>query len=97
MITVMILETVSGFGLVGFSCEIGQRLTAEFDDIGETIDKLKWYKLPIECQRLLPTIMITAQQELAIECFGSIRCVRASFKSVNTIAMTLLLTSISLI
>lgn len=83
----MILESICAFGLVGYSCEIGERLTSEFDEISDTIDKLIWYKFPMEVQRILPTIILIAQQELAIECFGSILCLRISFKSVSTVAI----------
>lgn len=79
----MILESICAFGLVGFSCEIGQRFTANFSEISDTIDKLNWYKFPIYVQRIWPTIIHVAQQELAIECFGSVLCVREAFKSVS--------------
>lgn len=84
--TVMVLESVSAFGLVGFSCEIGQQFTSKYDSIGVTLDKLRWYKLPMKMQRLLPVIILTAQQQLAIECFGSVLCLRTSFKSVSSVS-----------
>lgn len=83
MITVLIIETVTAFGLVGFSCEIGQRFTTEFDDIADEIDSLKWYIFPIKVQKMLPMVILNVQQELAIECFGSILCVRESFTNVS--------------
>lgn len=79
----MIIESICAFGLVGCSCEMGQRFTTEFDDVGDAVDKLNWYLFPIGVQRLLPTVIISAQQQLTIECFGSVSCQRESFKKVS--------------
>lgn len=88
----MIIESICAFGLVGFSCEIGQQLTSDIDEINDAIDKLKWYKFPIKTQRLLLTIMLIAQQQLAVECFGSILCLRTAFKSVSVLILICCLT-----
>lgn len=47
------------------------------------IDALDWYIFPIEMQKMLPTILIEAQQLVALECFGSILCSREVFKQVS--------------
>lgn len=80
----MIIESISAFGLVGFSCEMGQRFTTNFDEVNDDINKLNWYKFPIEVQRLLPILTLVTQQQLVVECFGSVACLRESFKSVST-------------
>lgn len=61
----------------------GQRLTDEFDEIKLTIDKFKWYLLPIEIKRMLPMIKANAQEPVPLECFGSIVCIREVFKNVG--------------
>lgn len=74
---------IFGIALVFIACEIGQRLTDEFDEIKLTIDKFKWYLLPIEIKRMLPMIKANAQEPVPLECFGSIVCIREVFKNVG--------------
>lgn len=62
VIVVMILESIAAFALVGFSCEIRQRLASDIGDINDAIGKLKWYKFPLKVQRILPILIITAQK-----------------------------------
>lgn len=58
----MIIESVAAFGLVGFTCEIGQMSANQYYDISDEIDRLNWYKFPIEVQRLLPYLILVAQK-----------------------------------
>lgn len=83
VIVVMMLESISAFGLVAFCCETGQRCSNKFDDVCDAIYKLNWHLYPIEVQQLLPITMLVAQQEVAVECFGSVLCLRESFKGVS--------------
>lgn len=78
-----ILYGFCGFGLVFSTCEIGQRFTKAFDEIDREIEQLDWYLFPIEIQRILPTIIINAQEPIVIECFGIISCNRDQFKKVS--------------
>ena len=71
------------FMTVFFASEIGQRLTDGFADIANKIYKIDWYLLPMEIQRMLPTIMINTQQPTFIECFGSLTCSRDTYKKVS--------------
>lgn len=77
---VMILESIAAFG---FTCEVGQMSANQYYDISDDIDNLNWYKYPLEVQKMMPFIILAAQKELAIQCFGSILCLRESFKSVS--------------
>lgn len=70
------------FGLLFFTCEMGQRLSSEFDEICEKIEQFDWHAFPAEVQRMLPPIILISQQQVAIGCFGSITCLRDSFKKV---------------
>lgn len=73
------------FGVVFIICELGQRLTDAFEEINDEIDRFEWYLFPSEIQRMLPTIMISAQQPVVLECFGSIAGSRETFKRVSLI------------
>lgn len=93
VIVVVILESISAFGLVGFACEMGQESADRFDEVNDEVDKLNWYKFPMELQRLLPMIIHIAQQEVPTKCFGSAHCSRESFKSVRIDEQTYISTS----
>lgn len=70
------------FGLIFTACEIGQRITNIFNGIIHDIEKLDWYLLPIEIQRILLTIIINAQVPIVIECYGIVAASRDRFKKV---------------
>lgn len=70
------------FGLVLFSCEMGQRFTNLFERITDRFGQLNWYLFPIEKQRMLPTIIINAQEPIIFECFGLINGSRDQFNKV---------------
>lgn len=72
-----------GVFLVFFACELSEMFNNKANEIGDAIDHLDWYLLPIEAQRMLPTVMIYAQKALYIKFFGKIACNREQFKKVN--------------
>lgn len=79
----LIVEVLISFGMNFSFCEIGERVSGAFIEICYGIDELNWYTLPIELQRILPIIMINAQEPVYLECFGSILCARDTFKRVR--------------
>lgn len=85
--TVVLAEVVFyGFwaiNVVLIACELGQRISNSFETIENRINLLAWYSLPIEVQRILPIIMINAQQPAIVAFFGSIACSRLQFKKVK--------------
>lgn len=82
MLTVTIVYACYAFGVVGIICELGQRLSNAFDEIPDTIVDFEWYLFPPGIQRILPTILLAAQQPVYLECFGSISGTRETFKNV---------------
>lgn len=65
------------------SCENGTRISSSFEYINDEINRFDWYLLSVEMQRILPVIMINAQESIGLECFGSFLCDRNTFKSVR--------------
>ena len=65
------------------ACEISQRVNDAFNGLNLTIHQFDWYLFPIEIQRMLPMIIVVAQQPVTLECFGSISCSREVFKNVG--------------
>lgn len=82
MLTVTIVYACYAFGVVLIICELGQRLTNAFDVIGDTIGDFNWYLFPFDIKKLLPNLLMAAQQRVVLECFGSISGTRETFKYV---------------
>lgn len=66
-------------------CEVNQRTHDACIEIGDEIDQINWYLFSQKLQRMLPIIIIVAQQSVAIRCFGSIQCNREVLKKVKFI------------
>lgn len=81
--SLLLMEACCAFGFVLFVCEIGQRFSVQFDDVMLVIDQFDWNTFPINVQRMLPIIMLNAQEPVELECFGSVMCSRATFKGVS--------------
>lgn len=85
-VTMMIaIEVLCAFGFVFIICELGERFTAKYDDISVVINQFNWYLFPTEVKRILPITILSAQQPVTIDCFGSFMCVRTTFKSVSAV------------
>lgn len=83
MLIVPIFELFWALTLVSLSCELGGRISNEFEEINDKINHLKWYLFPIKILRLMPMIMMSSQEWVGFACFGSIPCDRETFKKVN--------------
>lgn len=71
------------FGLIFVSSEICQRISSAFDRIDYKLTGLNYYLLPIDVWKILPVIIVNAQEPISIGCFGSISCERITFKNVE--------------
>lgn len=69
--------------LVFLPCEIAERLSYAFDGINRKIDQFHWYLFSFEMKKMLPMILLNAQQPVSLNCFGSIQCNRETFKMVS--------------
>lgn len=68
---------------VFIACELGQRFTNAFVDVDNVLSQIRWYLLPNEMQRILPMVLIYAQEPIVVQFFGSMSCSRTQFKSVS--------------
>lgn len=82
-IIMLYVQTFNSFVCVFGICEFGERVSLAFIKINIQLDRIKWYLLPGEAQKMLPTILIVAQQPVELDMFGSISCNRITFKEVN--------------
>lgn len=64
-------------------CDFGQKVTDQFSEIDDMIYFSDWYTFPKEIQRILPTVLMTAQQPVILEGFANLKCTREAFNKVN--------------
>lgn len=68
-------------------CNLGHRIGKAFDQIDSTISKLQWFKFSIEINRMLPILIIGAQQPVELHVFGSASCTYENFQTASQIQM----------
>lgn len=68
-------------GLFAF-CDFGDCVTREFRQVEMDFNQLRWYLLPLDVQKDLPTMIALTQRNVFIRGFGSAYCSREIFKAV---------------
>ena len=86
----MVLLVTSLFGLNAFGtvlaiCECSQYVSNAFEEIDDEIETFDWYLYSHKLQRMLPIILMAAQQPVELNYFGSFSAVRETFKKVSLI------------
>lgn len=69
--------------LLGFfyvPCELMEKISSEFDDINDAINQFHWYLLPLQIRKMLPIVMMSSQETVGFECFGSFNVSRELFE-----------------
>lgn len=77
------LYLVHVIAILFVACELGERFSRTLEEVDDFLCQLNWYYLPIEFQRVFPTILINSQQPVVLKCFGCISCSRDQFKTVG--------------
>lgn len=72
-------------------CDVVQRMHDAFVEINDEIGQFDWYLYSNVLQQMLLIMMIAAQQPIAFRCFGSAKCNRELFKTVEFILTSNLL------
>lgn len=80
----MVFYASYAFGIMMFICELGQRLSDAFEEIGVVIESFQWNLFSLQMRKLLPIILIVEQQTIDLEFFGSISGTRETFKKVKS-------------
>lgn len=83
MILMTIFEAFYAVCIVFVTCERGEQFTITYGELENVIKEFDWYLFSIEIQRLLPIILLGAQQPIELQCFGSLSTSRESFKKVR--------------
>lgn len=64
-------------------CELGERLTGQFDEIATEIFRSNWYTFPMDVKKALPLFIKGAQIPVVLNGLGHILCTREAFKNAS--------------
>lgn len=77
------LQLFWGYAVIFIFCELGERLTQEYDKLYDVICEFNWYAYPLKVQRILPIAFAGAQDQIILQGFGNCLCTREAFKNVG--------------
>lgn len=71
------------FFIIAILCELGERVTQQFNAFNEQVIQCEWHLFSLDLQRMLLIFMCDSQQPAFVRGFANIVCTRDSFKKVN--------------
>lgn len=75
----MILWT---FATIFLYCEFGDNVSSRFSEINDAVYTCDWHLFKFECQKILPIVLVAAQERVVIKGFGNIGFTRDKFQKV---------------
>lgn len=63
-------------------CHFGGNITEKFEDIGDFVYQLEWYRLPLDIQQDLETMIAISQKKIYMRGYGDTRTTHSVFKKV---------------
>lgn len=63
-------------------CHYGGKITQQFEEIGDAVYQLEWYRLPVKMQNHLRTVIAVSQKRIYMRGFGNTRTTHSVFKKV---------------
>ncbi|XP_055304930.1 uncharacterized protein LOC129569791 [Sitodiplosis mosellana] len=63
-------------------CHFGGEITQQFDDIGNAVYQLEWYRLPLDMQKDLQIVIALAQERIYMRGYGDTRTTHSVFKKI---------------
>lgn len=65
-------------------CDSGDKVTQRFEQLGDAVYVLDWYKCPLDMQKDLGTVIALAQKRVFVQSFADTRSTREVFKKVKS-------------
>lgn len=89
------MNAMYSFGRIFFLCELGEKVTYQFNVFNEKVGDCKWYSFSIEMQRVYLIVLAGAQDPAIVQGYADTVCTRDAFKNVtlNFISLVLLVCS----
>lgn len=72
------------FVLLFILCYAGEEVSATFEDVADEIYQCEWDSFPYQIRRILPIVMIVAQDPVQIKGYGGIPCSLDRYKKVES-------------
>lgn len=63
-------------------CHFGGNITAKFENIGDSVYQLEWYRLSLGMQKDLKTVIAISQKGIFMRGYGDMRTTQSVFKKV---------------
>ena len=64
-------------------CHFGGKITQHFEDIGNAVYQMEWYRLPLDMQKDLQIVIALAQKPIYMRGYGDTRTTHSVFKKVR--------------
>lgn len=77
------MGTVWVFSLIYFVCELGEKVTHQFNVFHEELCNCDWLLFPIEIKRIYLLVLFGAEQPAVIQGYAQTTCTRTTFKKVR--------------
>lgn len=87
MIITYFIQILITYCVIFIICELGERVTNEFDDVDNVVCELNWYLFPLNIQKMLPIAMIGTVKPVIIRGYGNCMSTREAFKNVSSKAI----------
>ena len=70
------------FALIFLFCVNGERISEQFESLGEEVEQCDWHLLPVNMQRMYLIFLSITQQPIHIRSYAGFICSRDTFKQV---------------
>lgn len=84
-LAILFFQNLGAFFFIYLACEFGEQVRNAYDGIECEMSQLGWYRLPMEVQKILPTVMVFAQEPVVLRGLGSVVCSREVFQKVSKV------------
>ena len=64
-------------------CHFGGNITQQFEDIGDAVYQLEWYRLPLDMQKDIRMMIALAQKRIYMRGYSDTRTTHSVFKKVS--------------
>lgn len=66
-------------------CHFGGQITQQFEEIGDAVYQLEWYRLPLDMKNVLQVVIALAQKRIYMRGYGDTRTTHSVFKKVRVV------------
>lgn len=64
-------------------CYFGGQITQRFEDVGDVVYQMVWYKFPLDMQKDFGLMILCSKKRIYMQGYGNFRTTHSVFKKVN--------------